>query len=52
LRSIWTDVGPKDRKEERKESQGEHHRKQRFREGFVALLDKHGIANDERYLWV
>ncbi len=30
--------------------QGEHHRKMTFREEFVALLEKHGIEYDERYL--
>jgi REP element-mobilizing transposase RayT len=31
--------------------QEEHHRKQTFQEEFVALLKKHGIEYDERYLW-
>jgi REP element-mobilizing transposase RayT len=33
------------------ENQEEHHRKQSFQEEFVALLRKHGIEFDERYLW-
>jgi hypothetical protein len=33
-------------------NQEEHHRKRSFREEFVALLEKHGISYDERYLWV
>jgi putative transposase len=32
-------------------SQKEHHRKQTFQEEFVALLRKHGIEYDERFLW-
>ena len=32
-------------------NQQEHHRKATFREEFVALLDKHAIPYDERYLW-
>jgi putative transposase len=31
--------------------QKEHHRKMTFKEEFVALLRKHGIEYDERYLW-
>jgi hypothetical protein len=31
--------------------QQEHHRKMTFQEEFLALLKKHGIAYDERYLW-
>ncbi len=31
--------------------QAEHHRKMTFQEEFLALLKKHGIAYDERYLW-
>ena len=31
--------------------QAEHHRKMTFEEEFLALLKKHGIAYDERYLW-
>lgn len=32
--------------------QEEHHRQRSFTEEFVALLEKHGIAYEERYLWV
>ena len=32
-------------------NQAEHHRKMTFEEEFLALLKKHGIAYDERYLW-
>ena len=32
-------------------SQPEHHRKMTFQEEFVALLKKHRIQYDERYLW-
>ena len=32
-------------------SQEEHHRKMSFKEEFLALLKKHRIAYDERYLW-
>jgi putative transposase len=31
--------------------QKEHHRKQSFQEEFVALLERHGIEYDPRYLW-
>ena len=31
--------------------QEEHHRKMTFQEEFVALLKKHRIAYDEKYLW-
>jgi REP element-mobilizing transposase RayT len=31
--------------------QPEHHRKATFKEEFVALLQKHRIAHEERYLW-
>jgi len=31
--------------------QEEHHRKMTFQEEFVALLKKHRIEYDERYLW-
>jgi REP element-mobilizing transposase RayT len=31
--------------------QAEHHRKMTFQEEFVALLKRHGIEYDERYLW-
>ena len=33
------------------ENQEAHHRKMTFQEEFVALLKKHGLAYDERYLW-
>ena len=32
-------------------SQKEHHRKMTFQEEFLALLKKHHIAYDDRYLW-
>jgi putative transposase len=31
--------------------QAEHHRKMTFQEEFLALLKRHGITYDERYLW-
>jgi REP element-mobilizing transposase RayT len=31
--------------------QAEHHRTVTFQEEFVAFLQRHGIAYDERYLW-
>jgi hypothetical protein len=31
--------------------QEEHHRKQTFQEEYVALLQKHGIEYNEKYLW-
>jgi len=31
--------------------QEQHHRKMTFQEEFLALLQKHQIAYDERYLW-
>lgn len=33
------------------EGQREHHRKKTFQEEFMALLKKHGISYDERYLF-
>ncbi len=33
------------------QGQAEHHRKLTVQEEFLALLKKHGIAFDERYLW-
>ena len=33
------------------QAQPEHHRKMTFQEEFLALLKKHRIAYDERYLW-
>jgi REP element-mobilizing transposase RayT len=32
-------------------NQQEHHRKITFQEEFLALLKKHGVEFDERYLW-
>ncbi len=32
-------------------SQEEHHRKRTFQEEFRLLLERHGIAHDERYVW-
>jgi REP element-mobilizing transposase RayT len=32
-------------------NQAEHHKKMSFKEEFVALLKKHRIQYDERYLW-
>lgn len=32
-------------------SQKEHHQKQRFADEYKALLVKHGVEFDERYLW-
>jgi REP element-mobilizing transposase RayT len=32
-------------------NQAEHHRKQTYQEEFVALLERHGIEYDPRYLW-
>jgi REP element-mobilizing transposase RayT len=33
------------------QGQSEHHRKRTFQEEFLAMLQKHGIQYDERYLW-
>jgi putative transposase len=33
------------------ETQEEHHRRVSFREEFIALLERHGIEYDEKYLW-
>ena len=33
------------------QSQAKHHRKMTFQEEFLALLKKHHIPYDERYLW-
>jgi REP element-mobilizing transposase RayT len=33
------------------EGQAEHHKKMAFEEEFVALLSKHGIEYDPRYVW-
>jgi hypothetical protein len=32
-------------------AQDEHHRRRTFKEEFLALLKKHRIAYDERYVW-
>ena len=32
-------------------NQAEHHKKMTFKEEFIALLRKHRIQYDERYLW-
>ncbi len=32
-------------------TQREHHRKKTFKDEFVALLLRHGIEYDERYVW-
>jgi len=34
------------------ENQREHHRARIFQEEHRALLDRHGIKYDERYLWI
>jgi hypothetical protein len=31
--------------------QEEHHKRMTFQEEFLALLERHGIAYDERYVW-
>ena len=31
--------------------QEEHHSRQSFQEEFVALLERHGVEYDDRYLW-
>lgn len=33
------------------ENQPEHHRTRTFKDEFLALLDRHGIEYEERYLW-
>jgi REP element-mobilizing transposase RayT len=33
-------------------NQEEHHRRWKFTAEFIALLDKHGITYEERYLWI
>jgi hypothetical protein len=33
------------------ENQEEHHRERTFQEEFRAMLRKHGIEWDERYVW-
>jgi putative transposase len=32
-------------------NQREHHRKMTFQDEYVALLDRHGIEYDDRYIW-
>ena len=32
-------------------NQEEHHRKNNYQEEFLALLRKHGVEYDERYVW-
>jgi hypothetical protein len=32
-------------------NQAEHHKEMTFKEEFIALLNKHGIPYDERYIW-
>ena len=34
------------------QNQQQHHRRQTFQDEFIALLEKHGIEYDQRYLWV
>jgi len=33
------------------QGQREHHRRRTFQEEYLALLQKHGIKYDERYVW-
>ena len=33
------------------ENQREHHRKRTFQEEYRAMLDRHGVEYDERYMW-
>lgn len=33
------------------ESQKEHHKRQSFQDEFIAMLDKHRIAYDPKYIW-
>ena len=33
------------------ESQADHHRRRTYQDEFLAILKKHGIAYDERYIW-
>jgi len=33
------------------DSQAEHHKKRNFEEEFLAILKKHGIEYDPRYVW-
>ena len=32
-------------------NQEEHHRRMTFKEEFIALLEKHGVEYDPRYVW-
>jgi len=41
---------PSSRRDGLQQESGEHHRKMSFQE-FLALLKKHRIEYDERYLW-
>jgi REP element-mobilizing transposase RayT len=34
------------------QNQETHHRRQQFQDEFIALLEKHGIEYEDRYLWV
>jgi putative transposase len=34
------------------QNQEDHHRRQSFHDEFIALLEKHGIEYEERFLWV
>jgi REP element-mobilizing transposase RayT len=40
-----------DRVKEYLSRQAEHHRRISFQEEFIAFLQRHGIEDDERYLW-
>ena len=42
---------PKDKTIEYIKNQKEHHHKMTFQEEFLALLKRHRIAYDPRYLW-
>jgi uncharacterized protein (DUF342 family) len=33
------------------QNQAEHHRTRTFKEEFLAILKKHGIAYDPKYVW-
>ncbi len=46
-----TSVSQLDKTVEYIRSQPEHHRRMTFQEEFLALLKKHRVAYDERYLW-
>jgi len=32
-------------------SQEEHHRRRTFKEELLALLERHGVEYDQRYIW-